>query len=112
MAELRPSESYGAPDGAANAAVAATFARLNARAWGIAFALLGGLGLLASTWVLVLEGGEVVGPHLSLLKNFLPGYSVTFGGGLVGFVYGFVIGYAFGRLIGTVYNKLVPAREF
>lgn len=93
----------------AAAAVAQTFARLNARAWGIAFALLFGLGLLISTWVLVLEGGRVVGPHLALLRNFLPGYSVTFGGGLIGFVYGFVIGYAFGRLIGTVYNKLVPA---
>lgn len=110
MAHLEPPESYDAPSGAATAAVAATFARLNARAWGIAFALLGGLGLLASTWLLVLEGGNVVGPHLSLLKNFLPGYSVTFVGGLVGFVYGFVIGYAFGRLIGTVYNRLVPAR--
>jgi hypothetical protein len=109
MAHMEPPESYDVPSGAANAVVAATFARLNARAWGIAFALLGGLGLLASTWLLVLEGGNVVGPHLSLLKNFLPGYSVTFGGGLIGFVYGFVIGYAFGRLIGTVYNKLVPA---
>ena len=97
------------PSGAAGAAVAATFARLNARAWGIAFALLGGFGLLASTWLLVLEGGSVVGPHLSLLKNFLPGYSVTWHGGLIGFVYGFVIGYGFGRLVGTVYNVLVPA---
>lgn len=92
----------------AAAAVAQTFARLNARAWGIAFALLFGFGLLISTWVLVLEGGRVVGPHLALLRNFLPGYSVTYGGGLIGFVYGFVIGYAFGRLIGTVYNKLLP----
>ena len=95
----------------ASAAVAATFAQLNARAWGIAFALLGGLGLLTSTWLLVLEGGAMVGPHLSLLRSFLPGYSVTWHGGLVGFVYGFVIGYAFGRLVGTVYNRLLPAPE-
>ncbi len=93
----------------AAAAVAQTFARLNARAWGIAFAFLGGLGLLISTWVLVARGGAVVGPHLVLLRNYLPGYSVTFVGGLIGFIYGFVIGYAFGRLVGTVYNRLLPA---
>lgn len=81
--------------------------RLNARAWGIAVGLLLGLGLFLATNILVLRGGEVVGPHLSLLGVFLPGYSVTFVGSLVGFVYLFVIGYAFGRLIGAVYNRLV-----
>lgn len=84
------------------------FARLNGRAWGIAFALLGGLGILIPTWVLVLEGGERVGPHLALLAVFFPGYSVTFAGGFIGFVYGFVVGYALGRLIGVIYNKLLP----
>jgi len=80
--------------------------RINARAWGIAFGLLLGLGLFLATNILVIRGGEVVGPHLSLLGVFLPGYSVTFVGSLVGFVYLFVIGYAFGRLIGAVYNRL------
>jgi hypothetical protein len=91
------------------AAVTESIARLNARAWGIAFALLAGLGLLLATWLLVLEGGAVVGPHLALLGNFFPGYTVSWGGGVVGFVYAFVVGYAVGRLIGTVYNRLVPA---
>lgn len=95
------------PQIAAAHAVDATIARMNARAWGVAFALLGGLGILISTWILVLEGGPVVGPHLALLSNFLPGYSVTFVGGLIGFVYIFVIGYALGRLIGTIYNRMV-----
>ena len=84
-----------------------SLARLNARAWGVAFALLGGLGLLTATWVLVFEGGAVVGPHLALLANFFPGYSVTLVGGIIGFVYGFVGGYAIGRLIGVVYNRLL-----
>ena len=104
-----PEQFEHTPSDAAGSAVAATFARLNARAWGIAFALLFGFGLLASTWLLLLEGGHVIGPHLALLKSFLPGYSVTWHGGLIGFVYGFVIGYGFGRLVGTVYNVLVPA---
>lgn len=84
------------------------FARLNARAWGIALALVCGFGLLIATWVLVLEGGPVVGPHLALLGRFFPGYRVTFAGGLIGFVYAFVVGYAIGRTIGAVYNRLVP----
>ncbi len=93
--------------GEAAMVVERSIARLNARAWGIAFALVGGLGLLGATWILVLEGGTVVGPHLSLLANFFPGYSVTFVGGMIGFVYGFVGGYGIGRLIGVVYNRLL-----
>jgi len=80
--------------------------RLNARAWGIAFGLLVGGGLLVATLVLVIKGGPDVGAHLSLLATFFPGYRVTLLGSLIGFVYGFVLGYALGRLIGTVYNKL------
>lgn len=85
--------------------------RMNARAWGIAFGLMLGLGLFLATNILVIRGGDVVGPHLSLLGVFLPGYSVTFVGSLVGFVYLFVIGYAFGRLIGEVYNRLARPRD-
>mgnify|MGYP003587550374 CR=1 FL=1 len=38
--------------------------RLNARAWGISFGLLGGLGLFGATLFLILKGGENVGQHL------------------------------------------------
>lgn len=81
--------------------------RLNARAWGIAVGLLTGGGLFVATNVLLLRGGENVGQHLGLLSVFLPGYSVTFVGSLVGFVYMFVIGYGLGRIVGGVYNWLV-----
>jgi hypothetical protein len=84
-----------------------TLLKLNARAWGIAVGMLLGTGLLIATVFLVLKGGETVGPHLSLLGQYLPGYSVTWGGAFIGFVYLFVIGYAIGRLIGGVYNALV-----
>ncbi len=80
--------------------------RLNARAWGIAVGLLLGGGLFMATNLLVMEGGPNVGWHLSLLRVYFPGYSVTFIGSLIGFVYAFVIGYGLGRLIGTVYNWL------
>ena len=83
--------------------------RMNARAWGIAMGLVLGLGLLIATNVLVLKGGPDVGQHLSLLANYFPGYSVTFVGSLVGFVYAFVLGYGLGRIIGTVYDWLVSS---
>src|SRR5919201_1588189 len=84
----------------------ATLLRLNSQAWGIALGLLLGGGLFIATNVLVLKGGEVVGPHLALLGVYLPGYRVSFLGSLIGFVYLFVIGYALGRLIALVYNLL------
>jgi hypothetical protein len=78
--------------------------RINARAWGISTGLLLGFGLFFATNLLVLRGGEHVGQHLKLLSIYFPGYSVTFVGSLIGFVYAFVLGYAVGRLIGWVYS--------
>ena len=59
-----------------------------------------------------IKGGENVGAHLGLLGIFLPGYSVTVAGSLIGFVYAFVIGYAFGRIIGLIYNWLSRPRAW
>ncbi|MBM4186938.1 MAG: hypothetical protein FJ206_06465 [Gemmatimonadetes bacterium] len=81
--------------------------RLNARAWGMATGLLAGGILFFATNFLVLKGGPTPGAHLQLLRVFFPGYSVSFVGSLIGFVYAFVVGYATGRLIGAVYNGLV-----
>jgi hypothetical protein len=84
--------------------------RLNARAWGIAGALVLAVGLFAATNILLLQGapeGQSIGPTLAQLRYFLPGYSVSFLGSLIGFVYGFVIGYVVGRAVGTLYNQLV-----
>ena len=83
-----------------------TLLRLNARAWGIAVGLLMGLGLFLATISLVLKGGHLVGAHLGLLGQLLPGYRVTGAGAFIGFGYLFVIGYAIGRTIGAVYNAL------
>lgn len=85
--------------------------RLNARAWGIAFGLLLGFGLFFATVLLVIKGGPNAGQHLKLLRVFLPGYSVTFVGSLIGFVYMFVFGYALGRLIGSMYNWMVTSGD-
>ena len=81
--------------------------RLNARAWGIGMGLSLGVLLFLATNILVVRGGPNVGQHLELLSIYLPGYSVSFVGSLIGFVYAFVGGYALGRLIGAVYNQFI-----
>lgn len=87
-------------------AIRKTIARIQEKGWGIAFGLLFAVALLAATNILVLRGGPVIGPHLSLLRWYFPGYSVTFGGSLIGAVYAFVVGYGVGRSIATIYNRL------
>ena len=83
-----------------------TILRIHEQGWGIAFGLILGLGLLVATNILVLKGGDRVGPHLGLLRLYFPGYRVTFAGSLIGFVYAFVVGYGMGRLIAAIYNRL------
>lgn len=80
--------------------------RINEQGWGIAIGMVLGLGLFVATNFLIIRGGEDVGQHLSLLGVYFPGYSVTFVGSLIGFVYAFVVGYGIGRTIGVVYNSL------
>jgi len=84
-----------------------TLQRMHEQGWGLACGILLGLGLFVATNVLVIKGGEIVGPHLGLLGIFFPGYRVTFLGSLIGFVYAFVIGYGFGRTVSVIYNRLV-----
>ena len=86
-------------------AVSRAIARINARAWGISTGMLLGVVLFMATNLLVVRGGANVGQHLQLLSIYFPGYSVTFIGSLIGFVYAFVVGYALGRVIGFIYNR-------
>lgn len=89
--------------------------RLNARIQGVMIGLLAGLALFAATNWLVLKGGAVVGPHLSLLGQYFIGYRVTFVGSLIGFVYsfalGFVVGYGFARLYNFFADLHVGSRS-
>ena len=91
-------------------ALRSTVLRASEQGWGIAIGLLLGLGLLVATIVLVVKGGPNPGPHLGLVRIYFPGYSVTWLGGFVGFVYAFVVGYAIGRTVATIYNRLALAR--
>jgi hypothetical protein len=80
--------------------------RMNAAMTGLVLGFLCGMVLFVATIWLVLKGGPNPGPHLSLLSQYFPGYSVTFVGSLVGFLYAFVTGFISGYILGAVYNKL------
>ncbi|HEU4370166.1 MAG TPA: hypothetical protein VFV05_18230 [Methylomirabilota bacterium] len=85
--------------------------RLNAMVQGIVVGLLAGTLIFIATNWLVLKGGPVVGPHLSLLNQFFIGYQVSFRGSLIGFAYGSVLGFVIGYVIAAVYNLAAGARE-
>jgi hypothetical protein len=82
---------------------------LNAKLLGILLGFLCGFGLFLATIFLVIKGGQHVGEHLVLLRNFFPGYRVTLAGSVIGFFYGFVTGFLVGLVVGAVYNKIVVA---
>jgi len=85
-------------------------ARIHAGVLALVFGLIGGFGLFAMTAWLILKGGPEVGPHLQLLSNYFPGYSVTWGGGILGLFWGMLIGGIVGWSIGQIYNRIVSIR--
>jgi len=85
-------------------------ARLRAGVMAVVFGMFGGGSLFLATVWLLLRGGENVGKHLSLLHHYFPGYSVTWGGAIVGLLYGAAVGAVLGWAVSWVYN-LVAARH-
>ena len=85
--------------------------RLNAVIHGTVFGLIFGLVIFIATIWLVVKGGPVVGPNLSLLGEFFLGYRVTVLGSFIGFAYGFVVGFAVGFAIATIYNWVADLRD-
>ncbi|MFB3903310.1 MAG: NAD(P)/FAD-dependent oxidoreductase [Acidobacteriota bacterium] len=88
-------------------ALARIFAKLDPVAFGLSAGLAFGLILLIGTLVLVLKGGEIVGPNLVLLSHYFPGYRVTPLGSLVALSYGMVSGFLAGWLLAFVRNSAV-----
>ena len=85
--------------------------RLNATVQGIGTGLVIGLVIFIATNWLVVRGGNVVGPHLSLLGEFFIGYTVSFIGSLIGFAYGFLSGFGVGYSIALFYNWIIDFKR-
>lgn len=93
------------------AEVSQAIVRIQAGVLAVVCALLGGGGIFVMTVWLLIKGGPQVGPHLQLLGQYFPGYSVTWKGSVVGLFYGALTGGVVGWTIGTIYNKIVSIRH-
>lgn len=82
-------------------------AKLDGVALGVSVGALFGLVIFGATVVLVIKGGDVVGPNLGLLSQFFIGYEVTLPGSLIGSIYGFGSGFVLGWLIAFLRNGVI-----
>lgn len=89
-----------------------SLAKLDVIAMGVSVGILFGLIVFLATNILLLKGGEEIGPNLALLGQFFIGYEVTFVGSLSGFFWGFATGYILGSLVALLRNFIVSVYLF
>ena len=96
-----------------------TFARYDAPAMGAALGLVAAVVLFVMSMVLILKGGEPIGPSLMLLSNYLPGYRMTPVGVVIGalqaggwaFVFGFLLAHSINLVVGMIEGWLLRRIE-
>lgn len=89
------------------AVLMAAFGRVDVVALAVAMGTVCAVVLFLLTVTLVLKGapsGMRVGPHLALLGIYLPGYSVSWGGSVIGSVYAWIIGASIGFVWAVLWN--------
>ncbi len=81
--------------------------KLNVKAFALTCGILWGLAVLLCTWWLLISGtpGEII----SKLGAFYIGYSYSWGGAVIGLLWGFVDGLICGAIFAWLYNKLAKA---
>jgi hypothetical protein len=85
----------------------ALFARLDGPAMAAAAATIFAASLFVATSILILKGapsGAPVGPNLSALGGFLPGYAVTWAGAIIGSIYFGIVGGIAGYALAVLWN--------
>ncbi len=92
--------------------VAGILGKMDKTAVGVATGVVAGVGVAFATLWLVLKGGSVVGPHLALLSNYMPGYTVSWTGALLGGLYGMGYGFAAGWLFAGARNLAAAFRVY
>lgn len=85
------------------------FAKLDPLALGISLGLVLGFGVFLATIFLLIKGGEVVGPNLSLLSEFFWGFKVTLRGAMIGLSEGLLGGFIVGHLVAWIRNWAMHA---
>jgi hypothetical protein len=89
------------------AILVAAFARIDVAAYAIASGTVCAVLLFAATAMLLIKGphpGLEVGEHLSLIGIYLPGYDVTWAGGLLGAFYAWLLGAMAGFVLALLWN--------
>ena len=85
--------------------------RISGHGLGLALGSLMALQLFLSTAWLVVRGTADQSPHAALLSNYLPGYSVSFVGGLIGAAEIFAVTYILSLVLSQIYNWIVARRH-
>ena len=87
--------------------LSAVFAKMDVPAMTVAAGTLSSLLLFLATATLLSQSVPdtyLVGPHLSDLADYLPGYEVSWPGALIGAFYGFLVGAAAGFAAAVYWN--------
>lgn len=106
MKSLTPETQLAAESSNADELIIQSLAKLDQTALGISIGILFGAVIFLATNILVIKGGEQIGPNLFLLSQYFIGYEVTFYGSLIGAVYGFMSGFVLGWLIAFLRNAV------
>jgi hypothetical protein len=90
------------------------FAPIDKLAVGVALGITCGLGLflLTAYHVMLLEGSNEPQPNLWLLEHYFVGYTVTWGGALIGFFWGLVVGFVVGWFAAFLRNLFTALYTF
>lgn len=108
---LTPSrvEPVAVPDTVPDELIEAVFAKLDPVALGAALGAVGAIILFLASAALIIKGGDVIGPNLSLLGHYLIGFNVTWAGAFLGAGEAGVGGFALGYLVAWLRNWLLAA---
>jgi protoporphyrinogen oxidase len=87
------------------------FARYDPLALGLSLGTVFGVGLFLATAVLLVKGGDPIGPNLSLLGVYLLGFEVTWTGAVVGALEAAALGLGLGAALAWLINGLVGFYE-
>ena len=85
----------------------AVFAKMDKTAFALASGLVFFLGMFIVTAILILKGATpttVIGPNLQSLSFYLPGYSLTWMGNIIGSMYVGVVGLFIGLFFAYLWN--------
>jgi len=85
--------------------------RISIHALGIALGVVAALQLMLATLWLVVRGTAGQSVHAQLLSHYLPGYTVSWQGSLLGGLELFLLVYLFSALIGEIYNIMASIRH-